>query len=684
MTAPAATTGADSRPTAQTPATTGGLADDAHVSTEDRIRCLDVMARSAESVRVRLLSREGAWSWVRLMTFLAALTGWYPLRASDLLGLSASGLCFAAFLVVAGRHREVHRKREGVDRELTILAESRRRLLEPLCLVRSGDRPVVSADVPAASSLLNDGFRGALTEQELDDLDVYAGATGLFGLLNRGSTAIGARRLAEMIERPMLDPEALRRRQTTLAALTKAYEARIRVMAGLAALRGRDEALERLIPAIEGAKALTGTGEVTVLRIWSGVSLILAFYLLYRVGSGEYAVGVWVLVLLVVNAALFRSRAVELHETLGPWRRAGAAAEGLLTAAQGAGEALPRTGELSELSDALNEAASGEALPALCRRLAWADAGGPMHAFFNYWLFYDLHVAAGILKIVVGRREALIRAIRAAGDLDALCGPAAFGWEREGASFPQISADHGVRITAGRHPLVDPVRCVANDVSLDVRTRMLLITGSNMSGKSTYLRMIGLNTILAHLGAAVCAEEMRLCPVRLVTDLRVRDNLAKHESYFLAEVRHLKRLVSPAEDEAPILGLIDEPFRGTNSDEQAAATLAVVEHLKQSPHFFVIATHERRVTELGEGGTACNAHFQENLDRTGMVFDYRLRPGPAATRNALRLLEAEAYPSEVTQRAAWWVKVLGASSSSGGSGVERLDCGGNGGVGHVG
>lgn len=679
MTAPSATTGADVHPAGSARFRADGLADRAATSTEDRIRCLDAMARSAESVRTRLLAKEGAWSWARLATFLAALTAWYPLRASDLLGLGASGLCFAAFLIVAGRHREVRRKREGVDRELTILAESRRRLLDPLCLLRSGDRPAAPADAPAASSLLKDGPGGALTEQELDDLDVYSGAAGLFGLLNRGSTAIGARRLAEMIERPMLDPEALRRRQTTLAALTEAPGDRIRVMAGLAALRGRDEALERLLPAIEGTKALSGAGGVAALRIWSGVSLVLTVYLLYRIGSGEYAVGGWVLALLVVNAALFRSRADELHEALGPWRRSGAAAEGLLTAARNAGDALPRGGELTEVSDALKAAASDEALPALCRRLAWADVGGPMHAFFNHGLFYDLHVAAGVLKIVVGRREVLIRAIRAAGDLDALCGPAALGWERPGATFPKISADREVRIVAGRHPLVDPARCVANDVALDVRTRMLLITGSNMSGKSTYLRMIGLNTVLAHLGAAVCAEEMRLCPVRLVTDLRVRDNLAKHESYFLAEVRHLKRLVLPEEGEAPILGLIDEPFRGTNSDEQAAATLAVVEHLKKSPHFFVIATHERRVTELGDGATACNAHFQENLDRTGMVFDYRLRSGPAATRNALRLLEAEAYPSEVTERAAWWVKVIGASSS-GGSGVER---GKNGGAGHV-
>ncbi len=145
---------------------------------------------------------------------------------------------------------------------------------------------------------------------------------------------------------------------------------------------------------------------------------------------------------------------------------------------------------------------------------------------------------------------------------------------------------------------------------------------------------------------------MTMAPMRLITDLRARDNLSRHESYFLAEVRQLRRMVKPDEDGAPILGLIDEPFRGTNSQEQVAASLAVVEHLLRLPHLFLVATHEHRLTKLAdEREAARNFHFHEELGEKGMVFDYRLRPGPAVTRNALDVLVREQYPTELVEDA---------------------------------
>jgi DNA mismatch repair ATPase MutS len=170
------------------------------------------------------------------------------------------------------------------------------------------------------------------------------------------------------------------------------------------------------------------------------------------------------------------------------------------------------------------------------------------------------------------------------------------------------------------------------------------------------LRMCGVNCLLAQIGTVVMAEAMTLCPVRLISDLQVRDNLADDESYFLAEVRHLRRMVVPESDGGHLLGLMDEPFRGTNSAEQVAAALAVVEHLLRTPNFFLLATHEQRLTGLADKlDGAENRHFQENLSAEGLVYDYRLRLGPAVTRNALRVLQREGYPRALLDRAQEWL-----------------------------
>ena len=116
------------------------------------------------------------------------------------------------------------------------------------------------------------------------------------------------------------------------------------------------------------------------------------------------------------------------------------------------------------------------------------------------------------------------------------------------------------------------------------------VTGPNAAGKSTFLRMVGVNVLLAQVGAAVAAREMTWSPVRLITDVRIRDDLAHNESYFLSEVRRLRRLVLDTDTNVPMLGLIDEPFRGTNSQERTAAGIALLEHLMASNHLFLIAT----------------------------------------------------------------------------------------------
>ncbi|MCC7293519.1 MAG: hypothetical protein IT449_15785 [Phycisphaerales bacterium] len=686
---------------------------------------LTALERAWRLERNARTARESALSWGRLLSFFALLTAWYPFRHSDLQAAAAASMCALLFAVLVRQHRRAREARRSLDRKLALADESRLRLGGQLAVVRGHAAPRDADRDAAIIHLLEDGPRWKLTGQEIDDLDLYAERGGLFGLLNRSSTAYGASRLADALEHPLLDADVLLRRQQAVRQLDAEVEARMHAMSGAAALRGQDQRLVRMRQAVAQATPLPWGWEIHAMRAWSLVSIALTLVLTYRMGMGDYASGAWMLALLAANTLMFRACAKPLHTATAPWRDISDAARGYLSAAVHACEALheeagqptsasdepasdaqepsrpgqksiPHTEhhpsrfapvrsrlghtpaplrsrlrspaipeDLAELRGAFRNVVAPDALPRLCRSVGWTDVGGPMHTLFNHLFFYDLHVASAILRTAVPHKDALLNGMAALADLEALCSLACFGWEQPTACYARFTAEPRVRIESGRHPCVDPRRCVANSLQLEAEPRVWLITGSNMSGKSTFLRMIGVNALLSQMGAPACAEELTTCPLRLMTDLRVRDNLAQNESYFLAEVRHLRRMVLPPPGEAPVLGLIDEPFRGTNSDEQGAATLAVVEHLKQSHHLFVIATHERKVTELADGACAVNRHFQENLDPSGMVFDYVLRDGPARTRNALRLLAEEKYPQAVLASAENWVTRISESGVNG-------------------
>ena len=197
------------------------------------------------------------------------------------------------------------------------------------------------------------------------------------------------------------------------------------------------------------------------------------------------------------------------------------------------------------------------------------------------------------------------------------------------------------------HPLLPPGKRVANDLELAGLGRILLITGSNMSGKSTFLRTIGINACLAQAGAPVCATSFDWTWVRPVCCIRVDDSLEAGLSFFYAEVKRLKRLLDAAHDRSakPVLFLIDEIFKGTNNRERLAGSKAFIQTLASGNGLGLITTHDLELAQLEQELPAvANAHFQETVEAKALTFDYRLRPGPCPTTNALRIMELEGLP----------------------------------------
>lgn len=197
------------------------------------------------------------------------------------------------------------------------------------------------------------------------------------------------------------------------------------------------------------------------------------------------------------------------------------------------------------------------------------------------------------------------------------------------------------------HPLLPPKNRIANDVHLTGLGSILLITGSNMSGKSTFLRTIGINLCLAQAGGPVCAQSFAWTWSRLACCIRVDDSLDAGLSFFYAEVKRLKTILDATTQRTapPLLFLIDEIFKGTNNRERLIGSRAYITALSQGHGFGLVSTHDLELADLETtipGLT--NAHFQEIVSAGALEFDYRLRPGPCPTTNALRIMELEGLP----------------------------------------
>jgi DNA mismatch repair ATPase MutS len=199
------------------------------------------------------------------------------------------------------------------------------------------------------------------------------------------------------------------------------------------------------------------------------------------------------------------------------------------------------------------------------------------------------------------------------------------------------------------HPLIPDDRRVANDVTIGPSGTFLMVTGSNMSGKSTLLRAVGANIVLAQAGAPVCAVEFSMPPVLLATSMRIHDSLADGVSYYMAELRRLKQIVDTARDMQAesgriLLYLLDEILQGTNTAERQIAARCVLNHLITQGAIGAVSTHDLQMADGPPLSIAARAvHFRETIhsesDRHEMTFDYTLREGPATTSNALKLLE---------------------------------------------
>jgi hypothetical protein len=471
-----------------------------------------------------------------------------------------------------------------------------------------------------------------------EDLDLF-GRGCLFELLSTARLPMGESRLASWLTRSS-EPGDILERQKLIEELREKLDLREDLGVTGEDLRARLNP-ESLIDWAE-EKSILPRG------IWRVVMATLAI------------AAAAALIYLVETTALWPLMAVLAIESVvlrGLWRKAHAVIEGVDCNAEGLllfsdilerlerePFAAPRLRQLAaELKDG-NEPAS-QAVRKFARIVYWIDASDSLLARISELPFlYSVQVgmAAEAWRSRWGAK--MRRWVELTGEMEALLSLATYSYEHPADPFPEfVSAQDGIGFFDGTelgHPLISAEKCVRNSVRLDAETRVLLVSGSNMSGKSTLLRVVGINTVLAMAGAPVRGARLRLTPLRIGTRIRSTDSLQEGRSSFYTEILHIRKVFDGANESAPLIFLFDELLEGTNSKDRRIGAEGLIKALLKRRAVGIVTTHDLALTEIAStvGNVLRNMHFEDQVVDGKMRFDYKLREGVVEKSNALELM----------------------------------------------
>jgi hypothetical protein len=470
------------------------------------------------------------------------------------------------------------------------------------------------------------------------DLDLF-GEGSLFELLCAARTRMGEETLAGWLLAPAAAAE-IRQRQTGVQELRDRLDLRERI--GVLGSEHESALHPGRLLAWAEAPAVLEEGWIR------GVAYLLPALLIASLTAGDLT-AIWspVALVLIIEATLLYRLRERLQQILFPAERA-FDFDGLKTFA-GLLLEIERQRFDSPPMGALADGISSGGIRASARigRLATIvmlseQRLNPMVRWAKVPLLYLLHVALAAERWRRANGMFVRGWMEAAGRFEALSSLAQYSFEHPDDPFAGLLEGRAcLRARQIGHPLIPQSRCVRNDVNLSDRARVWLVSGSNMSGKSTLLRAVGLNVVLAMAGAPVRAQVFDLTPLQVGASIRINDSLREGSSRFYAEITRLRQLKELSGRNPPLLFLIDEMLQGTNSNDRRIGAEGVLGALIEAGAIGLATTHDLALTELGGlGGVLCNMHFEDQLENGRMQFDYRLREGVVTKSNGLELMRA--------------------------------------------
>lgn len=563
-------------------------------------------------------------STLRLLLFMAGVAGIIYFRAESWTTIGGIALLtLLPFLLFIKRHNRLFHRKDYLEKKIEI-----------------NEQELAALDYD--TSVFDDGkeFTDA-THLYTFDLDVF-GPHSLFQYINRTCTQPGKQRLAAWLGKHLERKEDIIRRQEAVSELAPElkFRQRFRILGLLHKGKAADETelqqwaespgifrtrkLLRLLPPL-----VTGCNAVCLVLVIAGILpaslygilwtcfVVAGFAFTGRITKMQALYGKK-LQILSTYASLLRlmerqpaqsALLKEIKEQIGGEKR----------------KASHSIGELNKLMDELDQ-----------RNNVF------MYVILNGCFFWELRQ---IMRIEAWKEQYaadLPQWLDAIGRTDALCSLATFAYNHPDYIYPNISPTPFCLCAKELgHPLMHRDRCVRNDINATKRPFFIIITGANMAGKSTYLRTVGINYLLACIGAPVCARQMELSPARLITSLRTSDSLNDNESYFFAELKRLKLIIDKLQAGEELFIILDEILKGTNSMDKQKGSFALIKQFVTLQANGIIATHDLLLGKLIDlfPEHIRNYCFEADITNNELTFSYRLRPGIAQNMNACFLMK---------------------------------------------
>jgi hypothetical protein len=472
------------------------------------------------------------------------------------------------------------------------------------------------------------------------DLDFF-GEQSIYQHFNRSATSLGMHRLAGWFRNPLKDPEKIRLRQGAVAELSNKPELRQEILA--VGNQMQDSITDK-------NDLLSWVVEPAQFSHWKFRFFItfIPFLTFTVLGLIIFSViePAWLILYLAVPYGIYGTYFTRINSVYRKLSRKS--------------ELIKKYSNLLRLVE--NEEFTSDGMESLIKNLsgrhglpseATRHLSAILDAFeqrnnmimgfiLNFLFLWDILQVMRTERWQARHHEELSVWLEVLAETDALCSLANFHFNHPGSIFPEVSTD-GLLISADilGHPLIAPKVRVDNPVSIPGWKHFTIITGANMAGKSTYLRTVGVNLVLAMAGSAVLAERMQFHPAKFITSIRTRDSLQKNESYFYAELKRLKLIMDRLQEGEELIILLDEILKGTNSRDKQSGSRALLEKLLRYPSSGLVATHDLTLGEMEKDhpGKIINKCFEVVIENDLLVFDYKLKDGIARQMNATYLMK---------------------------------------------
>lgn len=562
-------------------------------------------------------------SMLRLTLFIAGVAGIYFFFSQTPLLIVCICLTFLPLFILVKIHNRFFIRKEWLETQARIIQEELQAL--------SGDY-----------SSFEDGKEYVNPEHPYSfDLDIF-GRRSLFQSINRTCTFFGKDRLAKWLQNHLHEKTSIEKRQEMVREISEhtLFREQFRV-AGLVH-HGQSSDAEKIQAWSQSPAQYLHAGWVKAF-IW-GVPVINSLLLITSlIGWTSFScLGLSFGIFLVLSFGVIK-RATYIQETYGKQLKSLNGYARLIALAKAEDWKSAGMLELMERFN-LNGQSPVQALQQLSKELDRLDLRNNqfLYVLLEGSIFFQLQEIVRIERWKVRYGQHISEWLETVGELDALCSLGTFAYNHPQYTYPELTEKPFCFLaTQMGHPLMPASQCVKNDATIPSRPFFLIITGANMAGKSTYLRTIGVNYLLACVGAPVCCEKLKLLPNQLITSLRTSDSLSDNESYFFAELKRLKRIIDLLNQGQQLFIILDEILKGTNSMDKQKGSFDLIRQFMQLKANGIIATHDLLLGSLIKQfpEEIRNYCFEADIKDNELTFSYKLREGVAQNMNACFLMK---------------------------------------------